>query len=64
MTRGLTDKESLAAIVAAPRREREAAARHKELASRGLRDPAQLTPDEIQELCGAVLRQIERRAAG
>lgn len=59
MVQGLTDKESLAAIMKGPREMRRTLARMRELAEKGLREPHQLTPEETQELCGAVLRQID-----
>ena len=60
MVRGLTDKESLAVIMEGPREMRRTLARMRELAEKGLRDPHQLTPEETQELCDAVLRQFEQ----
>jgi hypothetical protein len=61
MVRGLTDKESMAVLMQGPREERRTSARIKELAEKGLRSPQQLLPEELEELCGSVVRQFERR---
>lgn len=37
-------------------------ARVKELAGKGLHDPKGLTLEEAKELCGSVMRHIERHA--
>lgn len=61
VVRGLTDKESLSLLMTDSRAERDAWAHAKKVAARGLQDPAQLTPDEIRELCESVMHLVGRR---
>lgn len=60
MNKGLTDEESMKAIMDETHESAPTADRVKALASKGLNDPAYLAPAEIQELCSFVMRHVER----
>ena len=57
--KGLTDKETMQAIIAEKHNQLHTSSRVRELADKGLRPPFQLTVEETRELCGSVLRHIE-----